>query len=155
MTQLLNILFSLSISIYVGSVIFFSFFTAPTLFRELPKEMAGNVVSKIFPNYYLLGYFTLIIAFISLTLRGIFEKPFPLARILLLLIMLGCTFYAGLSIQPKAHLMKTVIRTMEDSPEKELKEKEFGSLHKQSVYLNVVSLLCGILVIILTAIRIY
>lgn len=155
MTQLLNILFSLSISIYVGSVIFFSFFTAPTLFRELPKEMAGNVVSKIFPNYYLLGYFTLIVAFISLTLRGIIEKPFPLARILLLLIMLGCTFYAGLSIQPKAHLMKTVIRTMEDSPEKQIKEKEFGELHKQSVYLNVASLLSGILVIILTAIRIY
>lgn len=155
MTQLLNILFSLSISIYVGSVIFFSFFTAPTLFRELPKEMAGNVVSKIFPNYYLLGYFTLIIAFISLTLRGVLEKPFPIARTLLLLIMLGCTFYAGISIQPKAHLLKTVIRTMEESPEKGLKEKNFGELHKRSVYLNVVSLLCGIFVIILTAIRIY
>ncbi len=155
MTQILNILFSLSMTLYVGSVVFFSFFTAPTLFRELPKEMAGNVVSKIFPNYYLLGYFTLIIAFISLTLKGILDKPFPIPRILLLLIMLGCTFYAGISIQPKAHLLKTVIRTMEESPEKEMKEKEFGSLHKQSVYLNIVSLLCGIFVILLTAVRTY
>ncbi len=69
--------------------------------------------------------------------------------------MLGCTFYAGISIHPKAHLMKTVIRTIEDGPDKEKKQGEFRSLHRKSVYLNLIALLAGILVIGLTAIRIH
>jgi hypothetical protein len=155
MTTLLNILFLLPLTLWVGSIFFFSFFTAPTLFRELPKEIAGEFISKLFPQYYTLGYTTLSLAFLSLTFRGFLEKPFPWVRILLLVIMIGCTFYAGTKIHPRAHLVKTVIRSMEDGADKDAKQVEFDKLHRISVILNSVVFLSGILVIGITAVRLY
>src|SRR3990167_11241357 len=96
MIQLLNILFLLPLSIWTGAIIFFSFFTAPTLFRELPREMAGEVVSKLFPQYYMLGYLSLGIALISLLTKGFLLKSFPIVKLILMIGMLGCILYAGI-----------------------------------------------------------
>lgn len=155
MQNFLNILSFLSLSLWTGSMFFFSFVVAPTAFREFPREMAGDIVGKIFPQYYLVGYISLIVAFISLLLKGIIDKPFPIVRLLLILLMLGCTFYAGLSVHPKAHLQKTVIRTMEDGPEKEIKQKEFSRLHRKSVILNLIALVSGVTLLLLFAIKIH
>ncbi len=147
----LNILFLVSLSLWIGSIFFFSFLTAPTVFRELPREVAGEFISKLFPPYYILGYITLFIASISLTFRGILEKPFPWFRLSLLILMMGCTFYAGIKIHPKAHLVKTVIRTMEEGKEKDTQQAAFNRLHKLSVLLNSATFLAAVLVLIITA----
>jgi hypothetical protein len=154
MISFLNILYLLSLSLWVGSIFFLSFINAPTLFRELPREMAGEFVGKLFTPYYMLGYAAQGIALVSLGLRGILEKPFPSwVRFALLLAMLGCTLYAGVSIQPKAHLVRTVVRALEDGPEKDARQAEFSRLHKTSVVLNSAVLLMGIVVIAITAIH--
>ena len=44
---------------------FFSFFTAPAVFTVLPRPEAGQLISTIFPRYYMLGY---IVGTISLVL---------------------------------------------------------------------------------------
>ncbi len=155
MLALTRILFSLSMSLWIGSMFFFSFFTAPTLFKELPRPMAGEVISKIFPRYYLLGYCTLALALFSLLLTSILSKSFPWIRMALLSVMIGATLYGGLNLQPKTHVLRTVLRTMEDSPEKDLKQLEFNRLHKISVILNSIVLLSGLIVLILTAARSY
>ncbi|HEV8700511.1 MAG TPA: DUF4149 domain-containing protein, partial [Candidatus Polarisedimenticolia bacterium] len=49
MSALLRTAHLLALGIWVGSVVFFSFFTAPTLFGALPRDMAGRAVSAIFP----------------------------------------------------------------------------------------------------------
>lgn len=151
MPSLMNIIFSLSLSLWVGSIAFMSFIVAPTLFRELPKEVAGDFVSKLFPSYYMLGYLCGSAAFLSLLLKGLFDKPFPWFRLLLLVIMLGCTFYAGVKVHPEAHTVKVVLKSMEDGPEKEAKQKEFSQLHRLSVVLNSIVLLAGITVLCITA----
>src|SRR5262245_23410613 len=136
LVSFLNIVFLLSLSLAVGSIIFFSFFTTPTVFRELPVQIAREFVGKLFPQYYTLGYFTQFMALMSLALRGLIEKPFPWIRILLLALMLGCTLYAGLKIRPQAHLAKTVLQTMEPGPDQETKQAQFDRLHRISVILN-------------------
>jgi len=151
LASFLNILFQISISLWVGSIAFFSFIVAPGVFRELPREMAGDLISKLFPQYYYWGYLFGIVATASLFLKGIFQAPFPALRLALLLFMLGCSFYAGVKIHPQAHLSKTILRTMEESPEKEIKQKEFSMLHRQSVIFNSLVLLSGLIVLIITA----
>ncbi len=151
LNSLFNIFFQVSLTLWVGAIAFFSFVIAPGVFRELPREMAGDLISKLFPQYYYWGYLFGIVATASLFLKGIFQAPFPAVRLILLLFMLGCSFYAGVKIHPQAHLAKTVLRTMEDGPEKEIKQKEFSKLHRESVILNSLVLLSGLLVLILTA----
>ncbi len=154
MTSFLNILYLFSLSFWVGSIAFMSFIVAPTLFRELPKEIAGDFISKLFPHYYTLGYICGSLSFITLFLKGILDKPFPWFRLLLLIVMLGCSVYAGTKVHPEAHMLKTVVKSMEDGPEKETKQKEFGALHKKSVLLNSMVFLAGVLVIAITAYKI-
>jgi len=153
MISALNILFLLSLSLWVGSIFFLSFINAPALFRELPREMAGEFVGKLFPAYFMLGYALQGLAMLSLALRGILERPFPWVRLALLLLMLGCTLYAGIGIQPRAHALRSVVRSMEDGREKELKQAQFNRLHKTSVLLNSAVFLMGIVVIGVTAVR--
>ena len=49
-------IYILSVCFWIGSIFFFSFFAAPSIFKVLPRETAGNVVSDIFPKYYLVAY---------------------------------------------------------------------------------------------------
>ncbi|MBF0493360.1 MAG: DUF4149 domain-containing protein [Deltaproteobacteria bacterium] len=144
-----NLLLNLFLGIWLGVMICFSFITAPTLFREIPREMAGELISKIFSQYYLSGYACLGIAFISLVLKGLWSKPFPVLRCLLLALCFGLTVYAGAHLHPKAHMVKTMIRTLEEGPDKERKQAEFATLHRQSVLLNGIVLLTVLLVFVL------
>ena len=50
---------------WLGGIVFFSFFTAPAVFTVLPRPEAGQLISTIFPRYYMLGY---IVGTISLVL---------------------------------------------------------------------------------------
>ncbi|MCK5237718.1 MAG: DUF4149 domain-containing protein, partial [Deltaproteobacteria bacterium] len=56
----------LSIVTWVGMLIFFSFVAAPSIFKVLPRESAGDVVGSIFPKYWLLGYLCGALSILSL-----------------------------------------------------------------------------------------
>ena len=49
----------------VGSMLFFAFTVAPTVFRSLSAEQAGLFLRAFFPNYYMWG---LIVALVAATL---------------------------------------------------------------------------------------
>lgn len=149
MIALNNFFLNFSLGIWLGIMVCFSFLTTPTLFRELPREMAGEVVSKLFPQYYFIAYALLGISLVTLLLKGFLEKPFPILRLICLALAFAFMLIAGTQIHPKAHFTKTVMRTLEDGPEKEQKQAEFNKLHRQSVLSNVAVLLLSLLVFIL------
>lgn len=154
MATLLNFLLTLSISFWVGSIFFFSFFAAPSIFKILPRETAGNVVSDVFPKYYLVAYICGLVALMSsvallyignqkiIGLQGL--------RILGLLIMLGLAFYSGQVIGPKAREVRTEMRaSAQSSPEyKELRQK-FGNIHMRSAIINLVVFIMGIALVLI------
>ena len=47
----LNFIYLLSLVCWIGSIIFFSFFVAPVVFKNLEREIAGDLVGSIFPRY--------------------------------------------------------------------------------------------------------
>ena len=86
---------------------FFSFFTAPVIFKLLDREKAGEIGGIIFPTYYLLGHVCAALITFSLLVgdQSIFGvKP------LLLFIMIAGWLYAGLIVNPKS---KNIIHTCE------------------------------------------
>lgn len=126
----------LTLVVWFGGMIFFSFIAAPSIFKILSKEDAGDVVGDIFPKYFLIGYVA------SLTLLGTLFKLGQgnfrvIPPIILLAIMSGLTFYSGLVIGPKVRKMKAKMREISDEVQKEELEISFKKTHSFSMILNV------------------
>lgn len=129
MGSILNFVELLAIVLWLGSIVFFSFFVAPSLFRVLGPMEAGRAVRSIFPRYYLLGIFC------GLTLVGV-----QVAR--------GMLWYWGGMIRPAIVLF--ALLTMVDIYTRQVLtpsinsardaghslKPRFDALHRRSVMLN-------------------
>ena len=135
---------------WLGGIVFFSFFTAPAVFTVLPRPEAGQLISTIFPRYYMLGY---IVGTISLVLAIYFPavrapRVWWSGTTVMIAIALGITFYAGTVVLPRAD----AIRTVNESPNPDPAIKaEFDALHHRSVILNGAVLLLNLAAIVGTA----
>ncbi|HVM94771.1 MAG TPA: DUF4149 domain-containing protein, partial [Candidatus Acidoferrales bacterium] len=56
MITLVKSLYLLALIVWIGTIAFFSFVVAPSIFGNMAPVEAGKVVGLIFPNYYILGY---------------------------------------------------------------------------------------------------
>lgn len=149
MNTLIHFIHLLSLVVWMGSIIFFSFFAAPAIFRVLERQQAGEVVGAIFPKYYAVGYVCSVLAAATLIMNPPEVATPPL---IFLAVMAACTFYAGLVINPQARILK---QQMKDQPEnREAIEPQFRSLHGWSVRLNVTVLIFGLGLLWTTAMRI-
>ena len=112
----------LSLVGWIGSIVFFSFFTAPVIFKLLEREKAGEVVGVIFPRYYFFGYVCAVMALSSLLVSGqVFFGP----KQILLFIMIAGWFYAGLVVSPKSRKLKTLRQSASSAEEKARLEVTF------------------------------
>ncbi|MDP2690436.1 MAG: DUF4149 domain-containing protein [Deltaproteobacteria bacterium] len=141
----------LSLAVWVGALIFFTFFAAPSIFKVLPRELAGEVVGDMFPKYWMIGYVAGLLSLSSLLGISFIEKGFPAARVILLTVMTGVTFYSGLVVAPKAHEMRIEARAAKETGEKEAPsiEKAFKRTHAISAALNMAVIVFGVIVIYL------
>lgn len=148
MDTLIHFIHLLSLVLWMGSIIFFSFFAAPAVFRLLDRKQAGEVVGAIFPKYYAIGYTCSVVAVVTLMLK---PPQVPAPPLLFLAVMAACTFYAGLVINPQARAMKQ--QMLEQPESNEALEQQFRSLHGWSVRLNATVLVFGLGLLWTTAMR--
>lgn len=146
-----------SIAIWFGSLVFFSFFAAPSIFRSLSREDAGKLVGLIFPKYYMVGYVCGFLAITSLFVLGNMEgNKFPEVRFYILVFMSAVTLYSGIFVGGKARRIKLQIAEAReaDGDDKEKLgnlRKEFGKTHRVSMILNVTVLLSALALVYLTS----
>src|SRR5271169_3023087 len=135
---------------WLGGIVFFSFFTAPAVFTVLPRHEAGQLISAIFPRYYLLGYIvgtiSLVLAIYFTAVRG--PRVWWGGTTVALAIALGITFYAGTVILPRADALRAVT---EDPNPDAARKAEFDNLHRMSVILNGAVLILNIAAIVGTS----
>ncbi len=137
----IHFVYILSLVSWVGSIVFFSFFTAPVIFKLLDREKAGEVVGVIFPKYYFLGYVCAVMTLLSLLVST--QELFGPKQILLFIMIVGW-FYAGLVASPKSRNLKTLRQSAGSAEEKELYEVKFKKVHSLAVKLNGTVLLAGL-----------
>ena len=137
----IHFVYILSLVGWVGSIVFFSFFTAPVIFKLLDREKAGEVVGVIFPRYYFLGYVCAVMTLLSLLVST--QELFGLKQILLFIMIAGW-FYAGLVVSPKSRNLKALRQSASSAEEKELFEVKFKKAHSLAVKLNGTVLLAGL-----------
>ncbi|MGO9605350.1 MAG: DUF4149 domain-containing protein [Candidatus Binataceae bacterium] len=143
-------IYLLSIACWLGGIVFFSFFTAPAIFTQLPIPEAGKVVGVIFPRYYLLGYVAGIIAFALAAYFTVVKSSrlwWSLATIALAAAV-AFTVYAGAVVRPQVDAIRSVAEDQNPDP---VRKAEFDRLHRLSVYLNGTVLLLNLAAIVGTA----
>lgn len=141
-TQLLwlfDILYGLSLVGWLGAILFFSFCVAPVIFTVLDADAAAKFVRALFPRYYAWLAIFSVVALASFTARPLVYPELRAWKNLiiqvLILFNIFLAFYCGNSLTP-------AINKARDAGE--VQEKRFKSLHKRSVWLNLLSLLIGL-----------
>ena len=119
------------ISIWVGSIIFFSAIIAPTVFKALDEKNAGIFLRAFFPKYYVFG---IILGIIALIL-GIKAMSLILVSMIVAMILLSII----------SRLMIPVINAARDMGVEG--ESRFKKLHTLSVFLNILTLIIGLIFI--------
>jgi len=146
----------LALGIWLGTIVFFSFFGAPGIFGAFPESQraeAGRIVGVLFQGYYRIGYVCgavlLVTGIILLAVRGGGMSIWAASAILAAL-MFSANLYAGMSIQPRAHELRPQLHAPAASPEV---KREFDRLHRRAVQLNVLVLLDAVVLTALAATR--
>ena len=106
-STLLNFIYLLSPVCWIGSIIFFSFFVAPVVFKSLDREKAGELVGNIFPGYYRVGY---VCGFLLLAVLLLTRFETVVLKWCAWGIMMLGTAIASLGVNPKAKSLKEKMR---------------------------------------------
>ncbi|MGE5174225.1 MAG: DUF4149 domain-containing protein, partial [Betaproteobacteria bacterium] len=68
--------YNLALALWVGGIAVFTFIITPVIFRSFGRDLAGEIVGKLFPGYFL---YNLILAALALilffTVAGDHSKP--------------------------------------------------------------------------------
>jgi uncharacterized membrane protein len=147
--ETLKFIHLLSIVVWLGMLIFFTFIGAPAIFRELPRETAGQVVGRIFPKYWLTGYIASVLSLATLGAASFMQRAFPAWRILILIAMTVISFYSGLVVGKKARSLKARIK--QGSDDKEALKRDFKKVHALSAVLNITVIALGLVLVWLIA----
>ncbi len=148
---LINTLFLLSLVVWIGGIVFFSFIGAPSIFKALPPEYAGKAVAAIFPKYYPLGYVSGLVAFGCVIFSIARTGHWPIFKMVLLLAMIGLTVYSSLIIHPRAVALREEVESGTTKTEIALLKREFDHTHRVSVIYNGIVLFLGIVLILATS----
>ncbi len=151
----LRFLMLLSLVVWLGGLIFFSFVVAPTLFSVLPtRHLAGSVVSRSLGALHWIGLVSGVVFLISSMThaRLAIGSAHPLAaRHILLYIMLALTLISQFGISPKMASLRASMGEIDSVPPTDPARVQFNALHVWSTRLEGGVFLLGLVVVYLTA----
>jgi len=151
----LRFLMLLSLVVWLGGLIFFSFVVAPTLFSVLPtRHLAGSVVSRSLGALHWMGLVSGVVFLISSMThaRLAIGSAHPLAaRHILLYIMLALTLISQFGISPKMASLRASMGEIDSVPPTHPARVQFNALHVWSTRLEGGVFLLGLVVVYLTA----
>ena len=152
---LLRYLMLLSLIVWLGGLIFFSFVLAPTVFSVLPtRHLAGSVVSRSLSALHWIG---IVSGIVFLTTSMLYSRLHagsaqPLApRHILLYIMLGLTLISQFGISPRMATLRASMPDTDSLAATDPVRVQFNALHAWSTRLEGGVLLLGLVVVYLTA----
>jgi len=151
----LRYLMLLSLIVWLGGLIFFSFVVAPTAFSVLPsRHLAGSVVSRSLTVLHWMGLVSglVFLATSMLYARLSSGSAHPLAvRHLLIVAMLVLTAVSQFGISPKMAALRASLGEIDNVPASDLTRVQFNALHRWSTRLEIAVFLLALVVVYLTA----
>jgi hypothetical protein len=151
----LRFLMLLSLTVWIGGILFLSFVEAPTVFSVVPtRHMAGTVVGHSLSIMHWMGLFSGVVflgsSMLLSSLTSGSAQPLA-ARHILILVMLLLTAISQFGVSPKMASLRAQFGDIDAVPATDPGRLQFDSLHVWSVRLEVAVLALGFIVIYLTA----
>ena len=141
----------LSLTLWVGGIVFFSFIASPSIFGFLGIDHGGKVVRQIFPKYYGLGYGAGGVGTIAAILLGLRGAPGQELIALLLAVMTATFLYMGRILRPQILRVRAEVKSLEAPEADPAVHARFHRLHRRSVLLNSGVLMLGLLALFVVA----
>jgi hypothetical protein len=135
---MVNAIFVVAVGVWLGAMMFFASVVAPTVFGTLEPQLAGQMIRRVFPRYYLFGLICLTVA----TLASLAASAASSWMIIACTAMLGATWYAREVLMPQVNAARDAMveRNETHSP-------EFDRLHQRSVQLNTAEMVTCLVVL--------
>ncbi len=127
---MLNTLLLIAVGVWLGAMIFFASVVAPTVFGTLEPQLAGHMIRRVFPRYYLFGLICLSVASLVSVFAPSASPSSPWITVACV-VMLGATWYARQVLMPQVNAARDAMLVQNESH-----SPEFDRLHKRSVQLN-------------------
>lgn len=142
MRAVVNWLFLIALSLWVGSIAFVTLLLAPALKSQFPADQFFQIVKMLFPNYFQLGvavgFIVFLISFVR-TFRAEHPKRLLKWGNLLIMIMLALTVIGGYVLVPQMQELGT-------------NGEQLVQLYNYTQGVNLLNLLCGLLVLLILSI---
>ena len=147
----LELLYLAVLSLWVGGIATFTFLVTPAIFRSYGRDMAGQIVGKLFPGYFtsLLVLSVLALLLFLLLRTGRTGAAYWISVALLLAAIIVNT-YVSFKLHPDAVRIKEQVTSFERGSPDSPARKEFRRLHAVSAALNLFVLLDGAVLIALS-----
>jgi len=139
------VLYTLILALWTGGIAIFTFVVTPAIFRSYGRDMAGEIVGKLFPGYFT---YTLVLSALALLVFFLLDadrstRAFQLSLALLTLALLA-NAYVSFKLHPDTVRIKQQVASFErerpDSPAR----KEFRRRHGISAVVNLFILADGV-----------
>jgi uncharacterized membrane protein len=141
-------LYLLTLAVWIGSIVFFSFIVAPQVFKTLGAEEAGRLIRKLFSRYYMVGVVCAGVGIVGvgiLLADGALTKWPAILSLVLLAGMGGASLWMREAVLPHMNELRDEIYAAraQDKPAEPAIEREWKALHRMSVLVNLAVLLCA------------
>jgi hypothetical protein len=138
----------IALAAWLGSTLFVSFVMAPIVFQSLGVESGGKFVRALFPRYYLWGAIAGAIALPAFVAGPLCYQEYrgPMVAVQSLALVGGILLmlYGGNTLTP------AINRARDGGP---ARDQEFQRLHRRAVWLNIVTMVLGLALLVGFAIR--
>jgi len=136
--------YDLVLALWVGGMAIFTFVVTPVIFKSYGRDMAGEIVGRLFPGYFLynLGLCAAALVLFFLLAADRPALPYRLSLVLLSTALI-INLYIAFKLHPEAVRIKQEVVSFErESPDSPARKK-FRQVHGMSAVLNLVLIAQG------------
>ena len=133
----------LTLVVWIGAIIFFSFVVAPVVFSSLPAQgVAGRIVARSLGNLHIIGLVCGVVFLASTFLVQLTRATTLRAAILLMMLLTGLSQFG---VTPQMEKIREAVGgSVQALPHQDAGRAAFDRLHYISVVLECLVLLAGI-----------
>jgi len=136
------------LALWIGGIALFTFILTPAIFSSYSRDMAGEIVGKLFPGYFLynlvLSLLALILSLISpRVISDIARKEYGLS-IFCIVIAVFINIIVLFKLHPEIRAIKKEIHSFETVSNDDPLRMKFRRLHGVSAVLNLLLLADGV-----------
>jgi hypothetical protein len=144
-------LYTLILALWIGGIAIFTFVLTPVIFKSYTRDVASEIVGKIFPLYFLynlfLAAFAMVLFFLVPGDRS--NAAYHLSRILVAIAVIINVFIT-FKLYPDAVRAKQEVTSFQRESPDSAARKKFTKLHALSATLNLLLLADGIALLVIS-----